>query len=499
MADYSELVAKQRVYFRSGKTRQLSWRKEQLQQVINMLETEAERMCEALHKDLRKPKLESMMMEVNMTRNDAQLHINSLADWSGPQKAKGDLLTASDTMYIQPEPYGVTLIMTAWNYPIQLALLPLVGAISAGNTCVLKPSEVAPATATLLEELVPKYLDRQAFAVVNGAIPETTALLKERWDLIFYTGNNVVAKIIYEAAAKYLTPVVLELGGKSPVYVDPSSDIDLVSRRLIWGKWTNCGQTCIAPDYVMCTKEIQEKLIERIRENLKSFYGDNIQDSPYMGRVINGRHMQRVKNLMSSGRVAIGGKIDEQDKYIEPTVLADCKPDDPAMTEEIFGPVLPFMTVKNVDEAIDFVNSREKPLAMYLFGKNKAVNEKFIANTSSGGVTVNDTMMHAAVATLPFGGVGHSGVGAYHGKFSFDCFSHKRACMIRPQSMEVVNNLRYPPYTDRKLNLLSWVMKKPAKRSGIASFLPVVVAGLAIAFVMKMLGFEKYIPQVLQK
>jgi len=373
-------------------------------------------------------------------------------------------------------------------------LLPLIGAIAAGNTCVIKPSEVAGETAILLEDLVPRYLDKQAFAVVNGAVPETTALLKERWDLIFYTGNNVVAKIIYEAAAKYLTPVVLELGGKSPVYVDSSSDIDLVSRRLIWGKWTNCGQTCIAPDYVMCTKDVEAKLLERMKVTLKEFYGDNIQASPDMGRIINGRHFQRVKNLMSSGKIAIGGNMDEKDNYIEPTVVVDCKPSDPAMTEEIFGPVLPFMTVQNEDEAIAHINANEKPLAMYIFSKNRKITDKFLKRTSSGGVTVNDIMMHAAVPVLPFGGVGHSGTGAYHGKFSFDAFSHKRGCMVRAQNMEFVNKLRCPPYTDQKLNILTWVMKKNPKRGGIAGFLPILVAGLAIAFVMKMLGMDRFVP-----
>lgn len=436
------------------------------------------------------------MMEIDFTRNEVVHALNHISEWVKPTKVGKDLLTMMDDAYIKPEPFGVVLVIGAWNYPVQLTLAPVIGALAAGNCVVLKPSEVSEHTSALLERLCPLYLDKDAFRVVNGGVPETTELLKEQFDYIFYTGNSHVAKIIYQAAAQYLTPVTLELGGKSPVFVDDSSDLDLVARRLMWGKFANCGQTCIAPDYVLCTPGVQGSLIQRCKTVLESFYGSDPKASDSYGRIINNRHFNRVRTMLdaTSGRVAVGGIMDERANYISPTLLSDIALNDAIMKDEIFGPILPFIDVKDADEAIEIINNREKPLAMYVFSNQKKTIERFLSRTSSGGVCVNDTLMHLSVINLPFGGVGNSGVGSYHGKFSFDTFSHNRGCLVRAQNMEKMNDLRYPPYTEKKSGMIAWLMKKTVKSDKVfMPFLPIVIIGVALGFFTKMLGiFPKW-------
>lgn len=436
------------------------------------------------------------MMEIDFTRNEVVHALNHISEWVKPTKVGKDLLTMMDDAYIKPEPFGVVLVIGAWNYPVQLTLAPVIGALAAGNCVVLKPSEVSEHTSALLERLCPLYLDKDAFRVVNGGVPETTELLKEQFDYIFYTGNSHVAKIIYQAAAQYLTPVTLELGGKSPVFVDDSSDLDLVARRLMWGKFANCGQTCIAPDYVLCTPGVQGSLIQRCKTVLESFYGSDPKASDSYGRIINNRHFNRVRTMLdaTSGRVAVGGIMDERANYISPTLLSDIALNDAIMKDEIFGPILPFIDVKDADEAIEIINNREKPLAMYVFSNQKKTIERFLSQTSSGGVCVNDTLMHLSVINLPFGGVGNSGVGSYHGKFSFDTFSHNRGCLVRAQNMEKMNDLRYPPYTEKKSGMIAWLMKKTVKSDKVfMAFLPIVIIGVALGFFTKMLGiFPKW-------
>lgn len=414
------------------------------------------------------------MMEIDFTRNEVVHALNHISEWVKPTKVGKDLLTMMDDAYIKPEPFGVVLVIGAWNYPVQLTLAPVIGALAAGNCVVLKPSEVSEHTSALLERLCPLYLDKDAFRVVNGGVPETTELLKEQFDYIFYTGNSHVAKIIYQAAAQYLTPVTLELGGKSPVFVDDSSDLDLVARRLMWGKFANCGQTCIAPDYVLCTPGVQGSLIQRCKTVLESFYGSDPKASDSYGRIINNRHFNRVRTMLdaTSGRVAVGGIMDERANYISPTLLSDIALNDAIMKDEIFGPILPFIDVKDADEAIEIINNREKPLAMYVFSNQKKTIERFLSRTSSGGVCVNDTLMHLSVINLPFGGVGNSGVGSYHGKFSFDTFSHNRGCLVRAQNMEKMNDLRYPPYTEKKSGMIAWLMKKTVKSDKMLGIFP---------------------------
>uniref|UniRef100_H2ZTZ0 Aldehyde dehydrogenase family 3 member A2 n=1 Tax=Latimeria chalumnae TaxID=7897 RepID=H2ZTZ0_LATCH len=320
-----------------------------------------------------------------------------------------------------------------------------------GNAVVLKPSEVSEHMAKILEELLPQYLDQDLYPVVNGGVLETTELLKQKFDHILYTGSSSVGKIVMEAAAKHLTPITLELGGKSPCYIDKDCDIDVACRRVTWGKFLNCGQTCIAPDYILCDKSIQGRAVEVIKETLKEFYGEDPKTSPDYERIINKHHFKRIFSLMEGSKVALGGETDEESCYIAPTVLTEVSPDSKVMQEEIFGPLLPIVNVSGVDEAIRFINQREKPLALYVFSHDKKVIKKMIAETSSGGVTANDVILHYIVSALPFGGVGNSGMGSYHGKHSFDTFSHRRSCLVKSLKMERMNKVRYPPASEDKV------------------------------------------------
>jgi aldehyde dehydrogenase (NAD+) len=342
----------------------------------------------------------------------------------------------------------VALIIAPWNYPLQLSLGPLVGALAAGNCAVLKPSELAPATARLLAERLPGYLDPACVRVVEGEVAETTALLAERFDHIFYTGNGAVGRIVLEAAAKHLTPVTLELGGKSPCYVDASADLAVAARRIAWGKFFNAGQTCIAPDYVLAHAAIRDRLLDLLRATLRDFYGDDPRTSPDYARIVNARHHRRLSALLGAGTVVVGGESDEAQRYLAPTVLADVPPDAPVMREEIFGPILPVLAVADADAAIAFVNARPKPLALYLFAADRAVEERVLARTSSGGATVNHVMLHFLVPELGFGGVGPSGMGAYHGRASFEVFSHRKGVLRQSTAIDVP--LLYPPFSDAK-------------------------------------------------
>ncbi|XP_025090313.1 aldehyde dehydrogenase family 3 member B1-like isoform X4 [Pomacea canaliculata] len=481
----AKMIQGLRSIFRTGRTRSLKWRLAQLNSLIKLLDENGEKICQALFEDLHKHNMESYVMEINMCKNDAVFNINNLRSWMQPQQVPKGLLNKMDDAYIRYEPYGTALIIGAWNYPIQVTLLPLIGAIAAGNCVVLKPSELAPKVATLLEELIPKYLDQECIKVVNGGIPETTLLLEQRFDIIFYTGNTTVGRIVMAAASKYVTPVVLELGGKSPVFIDGNADMNVVARRIAWGKFCNAGQTCIAPDYVMCTVETQEKLLDKMKVVLEEFYTTNAQTSESFGRIINARHFQRVYKLMEGANIAIGGQTDESDLFIAPTVLRDVKLTDPVMQEEIFGPLLPIVPVRDHQEAIEIINDREKPLAMYIFSTDKGLVRTIKESTSSGGFCVNDTLIHAAVPTLPFGGVGNSGMGAYHGKFTFDTFSHKRGCLEKSLGLESFNSLRYPPYNEKKLGWLQWILVQKPRRTGLLGFFPFVVLGVFLAVFFK--------------
>ncbi|XP_059829554.1 aldehyde dehydrogenase, dimeric NADP-preferring-like isoform X2 [Hypanus sabinus] len=460
MDQIKPVVAGARAAFNQGKTRPLEFRIQQLKALERMLTNKKDQILEALYKDLHKEKFEAEIFEILGILNDVTVTLNKLPEWMAPEYVSKSMTTLMDSVYIHREPLGVVLIIGAWNYPLALVLQPLVGAIAAGNAAVLKPSEVSGNTAQLLADLLPQYLDKELYPVINGAEKEATELLSIHFDHIFFTGSAAIGKIVMEAAAKHLTPVTLELGGKSPCYIDGDCNLDVACRRIAWAKYVNCGQTCIAPDYILCDKSIQDKVAEKISSTTTEFYGSNPQTSPDYGRIINQRHFRRIMSLLEGVNVAYGGQNVEGDLYIAPTVVTDVDPDSKIMQEEIFGPVLPIVTVSSVDEAIAFINKRDKPLALYVFSHNTKLIKKMITKTSSGGVTANDCLIHYTLHTLPFGGVGTSGFGAYHGKYSFETFSHRRACVLKSLGMEKFNSVRYAPATESKQKWTHWLLKK---------------------------------------
>lgn len=490
--DYSSDVQHLRKSFHEGKTRPIGYRIQQLQQFLKMMKENKDLFVESLSQDLRKPRFESLMMEYTVLVGEATKFIDKLPEWAAFQKTESDLLNQFNTCGIKYEPFGVALVIGAWNYPLLLGLQPVIGAMAAGNCCILKPSELSPATASLIENLVPRYLDEDCYRVITGARDETTAILRERFDFIFYTGGHVVGKIIMQAAAKHLTPVALELGGKSPCYVDSDCNFDVSARRIVWGKYVNSGQTCLAPDYILCTKEAEDKLITSLGNALKEFYGTNPKESPDLARIVNERHFNRIKNLINKDKVVIGGDIDEKENYISPTILKDVTSDDKVMQEEIFGPLLPIVSIGSASEAVKFITEREKPLAMYIFSNSKGTIDRFLNETSSGAVCVNDSIVQAAVPSIPFGGVGQSGIGAYHGKFSFECFSHRKACLIKKQNLEALNAIRYPPYNERNLKTAIWFLTPSRSSSKYLKYFFYFALFGALAFCFKYYKCQKY-------
>ena len=448
------LVAGLRATFDSGKTRSLEWRKAQLEALIRFAQENDAALIDALRADMGKPELEARVADVGQISLEAKLALKNLKKWTRPESAGSIPLMGKS--FVVRDPLGVVLIIAPWNYPVGLLISPLVGAIAAGNAAVLKPSEVTAHTSRVLAELLPKYVDTDAIALVEGGVPETSALLEERFDHIMYTGNGSVGRIVMEAAARNLTPVTLELGGKSPCIVDGTADIEVAARRIAWGKFMNAGQTCIAPDYILVEESVEEELIGELKKSVESFYEGNTQDNPDYTRIVNSRHHDRVSKLIEGQEIAFGGGTRAEDCYIEPTVLRNVSPDAPVMQSEIFGPVLPVLRIKDVGEAIEFVNRGEKPLALYLFSNDSAMEDRVLSSTSSGGVTINGTIMHIANAKLPFGGVGPSGMGAYHGRHSFETFSHRKAVLRRGFKFDL--KMMYPPYTEFRTRMTKKIL-----------------------------------------
>lgn len=443
-----------RAYFETGATKPLSWRLSQLDALEHFLMEREQDIEDALRADLRKPPTEAFTSEAGIALSELRLTRKKLASWMKPTRVRTSKIAMPGRSYIYREPLGVTLIIGAWNYPLHLVLVPLIGAIAAGNCAVLKPSEVAPTVSALIAKWIPKYLDRKAVQVVEGSVPETTALLQEKWDHIFYTGNGTVGRIVMAAAARHLTPVTLELGGKSPCIVDESADLNMTAQRIVFGKFFNAGQTCVAPDYVLVHDHVHDALVNRMSSAIREFYGDDPKQSPDFARIVNERHHARLTRLLDDADVVAGGETDVSDRYIAPTLLKNVKEDDAVMQEEIFGPILPVISVPSVDSAIAFVNRRPKPLALYLFGRDKDVHDRVLAGTSAGGTTINHIWLHLGVDQLPFGGVGESGMGAYHGRLSFETFSHRRAVLKKPLLPDPP--LLFPPYSARKLR---WIKR----------------------------------------
>jgi len=448
----SALVGALRAHFETGATKSLSWRLSQLDALEHLLMEREQDILDALRADLGKPATEAFGSEIGLPLSELRLTRKKLASWMKPERVRTSFLAMPGRSYIYKEPLGVTLIIAPWNYPFQLVVLPLIGAIAAGNCAVVKPSEISPNVSALIAKWLPKYLDARAVQVVEGGVQETTPLLREKWDHIFYTGNGTVGRIVMEAASKHLTPVTLELGGKSPCIVDESADLDMAAKRIVYGKFFNAGQTCVAPDYVLVHDHVHDALVNRMVSTIREFYGDDPKQSPDFARIVNERHHARLTRLLDNTDVVTGGESDLSDRYIAPTILRNVSEDDPAMQEEIFGPILPVISVPSVESAIGFVNRHEKPLALYAFAGDEAAQDRVLSGTSAGGTVLNHVWLHMGVPELPFGGVGESGMGAYHGRQSFETFSHKRSVLKKPTLPDPP--ILFPPYSARKLRWL---------------------------------------------
>jgi len=425
----------------------LEWRRAQLESLLRLLDENGDELLRALHDDLRKPALDGYGADLGTSAAEIRYVLKHLKSWAKPRRVVPSIAALPGMARVTPEPLGVGLIIAPWNYPVQLVLAPLTAALAAGNCAVVKPSEMAPATSAALARLLPRYVDADAVAVVEGGVAQTTELLAEPFDHIFFTGSTAVGRIVMQAAARHLTPVVLELGGKSPVIVTADADLPVAARRIVWGKHLNAGQTCIAPDYVLVEEPVRDRLVAAMADAVRDFLGSRPEDSPDLARIVNDQHFERITGLLRSagGTVAVGGGSDPATRYIEPTIVVDPDPDAPIMHEEIFGPVLPVVTVGSVDAAVDHVNERPKPLALYVFSGSGETAEHVLAATSSGGACVNHTLLHQASLGLPFGGVGASGMGQYHGQSGFAAYSHYKAVLHKPTTPEL--KLLYPPYT----------------------------------------------------
>lgn len=443
-----------RTTYNSGLTRPVAWRKQQLQQLQQMLDEHESELLQALQQDLGKSSAEGWLTELGFLKSDIKHTLHYLRKWVKPQRVRQPMLAWPGKSYLHPEPLGVVLIIGAWNYPLQLLLSPLVAALAAGNCAIVKPSELSPKTAELIERLLPDYLAAEAVQVVTGGADVASELLQHRFDHIMYTGGGRVGKIVMRAAAEHLTPVTLELGGKSPAVVLADANIAVAARRIAWGKWINAGQTCIAPDYVLIDESKHDEFIAALKQSCEDFFGEDPQHATDYGRIVNRQHFDRLKTYLGDGQIAFGGEFDGDDRYIQPTVLCNVDPASNVMQEEIFGPILPILKVKNLAEAINFIQERDKPLALYGFSNSARQLQHLTEQTHAGNQCNNDTLMFMLNPELPFGGVGPSGMGRYHGKFGFDTFSHMKSVMTRPFAVD--HNFRYPPYTSFKQKLLRW-------------------------------------------
>jgi aldehyde dehydrogenase (NAD+) len=463
--DIAPKVAAARAAFVAGVTRPAAWRRATLERVRDLIVERETQLLDALAADFGKPRFEAWTTELGFTISEINHVLAHLSAWMQPDKVATPIAFKPGSSRVVPEPVGVACVIAPWNYPVQLLLLPMVAAMSAGNAVVAKPSELAPHTAAELALLI-EAIDDPAIAVVQGGVAESTELLAQRFDHILYTGNNRVARVVMRAAAEHLTPVTLELGGKSPAIVSRHAKIDVAARRIAWGKFINAGQTCIAPDYVLVERPVHDQLVAALGTSITDFYGADPQTSADYARIVNEPHFHRLEKLLDSGTVAHGGGTDVDTRYIAPTVLTGVTGDDPVMGEEIFGPILPIIAVDSLDEAIGFVNDLsaggDKPLALYTFSENETENDQVLAEVSSGGGCVNGTLLHISNPNLPFGGVGESGMGAYHGKFGFDAFSHHRAVHTRTTKLDPA--LMYPPYTSTKQRVVRKAMTMPDPR-----------------------------------
>ena len=455
------MIEKQKQFFYTGKTLNLKFRIQSLQRLEYMIQKKEIQIKDALYKDLGKSKFESYATEIGLVLKEIKEVLGNIRKWSAEKKVKTPWYLHPAQSTIQKEPYGVVLVLGPYNYPFQLTMLPLIGAIAAGNCVVVKPSELTPCTSKIIEEIINKVFTSNHVLCVQGEVEVTTQLLKQPFDYIFFTGSPKVGRIVMKKAAKQLIPVTLELGGKSPVIIEKTADLKKAAKKIIWGKLLNAGQTCIAPDYVLVKEEYKKELLDEMQYAVKRFYGEQIETNSDFGRVVNKRHMLRLRQILENDvqYICYGGKYSIEQNYIQPTILDipwEKRFDAAAMQEEIFGPILPVIAYKNLKDVIPWLRQKEKPLALYIFTKNRKIGRWIMKQIPSGGVTINDTVMHCINPNLPFGGIGNSGVGKYHGKYSFDTFTHERGVFYMDAKVSGIPF--FPPYTPWKYKVVEKVM-----------------------------------------
>lgn len=450
--NYADILEKQRIFFNSQKTKNLKFRKMYLEKLRELILKNEEVMYEAIYADFGKSRFDTFTTEISFVLKDIDYYLKNLNTLARPKKVRTNLANQFGSSKIYSDPLGCTLVIGAWNYPYQLSLSPMIAAIAAGNTCILKPSEIAENTMKMIAKLINENFPAEYVHVIEGGVEETTEILKLKFDKIFFTGSTKVGKIVYEAAAKNLTPVTLELGGKSPVIVSASADFEVAAKRIIWGKFLNGGQTCVAPDYILVDAKVKDSFLDSLKSYIQKF---NYQpDSKEYTKIINDKNFERLTKFIEPEKVFFGGNFDKETRYIEPTILTNVYWSDAVMQEEIFGPILPVLTFQNFNEALLQINDHEKPLSAYLFTDNSEEKESFVSKISFGGGCINDVIMHLSNDYLPFGGVGNSGIGNYHGKFGFETFSHQKSILDRATWGEP--DFKYPPYTDKKM---TWIKK----------------------------------------
>ncbi|MBN6885996.1 aldehyde dehydrogenase (NAD+) [Cytobacillus horneckiae] len=455
MEKYKQVIQKQRLYFSKGETKELSFRISALEKLQKLIKTHEQDIMVALKEDLNKTEFDSYLTEIAVLIEEIKFTLKNIQKWAKPRKVKSSLSTFGSKSFIYPEPYGVTLIISPWNYPFQLAMAPLIGSIAAGNTAIIKPSELTPHTSALMANLIGEYFPEEYISVVEGGIEISDRLLAEKWDYIFFTGSVPVGRIIMQAAAKHLTPVTLELGGKSPAIVHEDANLTHAAKRLVWGKFVNAGQTCVAPDYTYVHSNIKELFIAEVKKAIKDIYTSDPMETGNFTKIVSDKHFHRLTAFLNNGQLEYGGRTDTEKRMIEPTILNDISWSDPIMEDEIFGPILPILEYSDLDSIIMKIKDRPKPLALYLFTESDKVQEAVLKHISFGGGCINDTVLHLSSPHLPFGGVGDSGMGAYHGKGSFDIFSHEKSML--KQSTKFDLPFRYP--SEKALNTIKKLIK----------------------------------------
>ena len=451
--DFKSIITEQRNFFNSGKTKDVNFRIRQLKLLASLLSKYENDIISAVYEDLKKPEYEGFITEIGGTRLELNYALKNVKKWAKPKKIRAPLSQFKGSGKIFPEPKGLTLIIGPWNYPFNLLLTPLIGTISAGNCAIIKPSELAPKSSKVIASIINSNFAKEYIYVIEGDAETVKELMNYKFDHVFFTGGSRIGKIIMELASKNLSPVTLELGGKSPCIVDNSKNLNFqkISDYIISAKYLNCGSTCIAVDYVMIHKNSKDQLIEYFKKSLEKFYGSDIEKSPDYGRIINISHFKRLVSFIDGASLLFGGKTQESDLYIEPTLieLTLTDGDKPVMQEEIFGPILPVIVYQSIDDVIKFINSKSKPLALYLFSNDKTVQNKVISEVPFGGGSINDTLVHPSLPNLPFGGIGDSGIGSYHGKYSFETFSHLKSVFYRSTRFDFTKKYREPPYKNK--------------------------------------------------